>query len=158
MPQTIRQGSNNGDVGKWQAIIGAAVDNVFGPETKEKTIAWQKAHGLDADGVVGPKTWAAAGQAVAAQAQKNLETVAAVASRSLATGTPPPPTRTPIVVPRTPVEHVKAAASKAKDVVAEHVIAPVKEQTSALSVPMRIVAAGVAAFAGLIGWKALHKR
>ncbi len=31
----------------------------FGPKTRDRVKVWQKAHGLVADGVVGPKTWSA---------------------------------------------------------------------------------------------------
>lgn len=60
---TIRQGSGDRVTVKlWQSIIGASpVDGFFGPDTVAKTKAWQKAHGLGADGVVGPDTWKAAG-------------------------------------------------------------------------------------------------
>ena len=35
-------------------------DGLFSPGLKVATQAWQKAHGLDPDGVVGPATWGAA--------------------------------------------------------------------------------------------------
>ena len=50
----------------WQNILlnsGAniTVDGVFGPQTTALTKAWQAAHGLPADGIVGPMTWEAVG-------------------------------------------------------------------------------------------------
>ena len=33
------------------------VDGIFGPKTKQAVIAFQKAHGLTCDGIIGPKTW-----------------------------------------------------------------------------------------------------
>jgi len=42
--------------------IGKA-DGIFGPKTKQGVIAFQTSRGLGADGIVGPKTWAALGEA-----------------------------------------------------------------------------------------------
>jgi Putative peptidoglycan binding domain len=54
-------------VGAWQSILfadgyltlcgGSGIDGHFGPLTKAATQSWQGAHGLAADGIVGPKTW-----------------------------------------------------------------------------------------------------
>lgn len=35
-----------------------SIDGVFGRQTRDRVIAFQKRHGLTADGVVGPRTWA----------------------------------------------------------------------------------------------------
>lgn len=57
------------DVVKWQTILKAqgynigAVDGIFGAKVKAATIAWQKANGLTADGIVGDKSWQKAGLA-----------------------------------------------------------------------------------------------
>lgn len=62
---TIRNGSSGAAVLQWQGYllsqgIQLTVDGQFGPETVAATQAWQTAHGLTADGVVGPATWAKA--------------------------------------------------------------------------------------------------
>lgn len=58
---TIRQGSKGSDVTAWQQIIGVSpADGNFGAGTLSATKAWQTAHHLTADGVVGPATWSAA--------------------------------------------------------------------------------------------------
>jgi hypothetical protein len=55
---TIRQGSTGPVVSKWQKHLGLIGDGQFGPETHRLTIAFQRLHGLQQDGVVGPSTWA----------------------------------------------------------------------------------------------------
>jgi peptidoglycan hydrolase-like protein with peptidoglycan-binding domain len=47
-------------------VLGVVADGAFGPITERETIAWQLAHTLNGDGVVGPKTWAAANVAAKA--------------------------------------------------------------------------------------------
>lgn len=56
---TIKNGSKGKAVKIWQIIIGCNPDGVFGPITRGKTIEWQRARGLVADGIVGPRTWKA---------------------------------------------------------------------------------------------------
>lgn len=42
-----------------QAAVGVKADSYYGPDTVKAVKAFQKAHKLDADGIVGDKTWAA---------------------------------------------------------------------------------------------------
>ena len=64
---TLRRGSNGEAVEELQAILNAKygaeleVDGVFGTKTEKAVKAFQNAHNLSADGIVGPKTWAALG-------------------------------------------------------------------------------------------------
>ena len=55
---TIRIGSRGVHVGRVQAAVGVRVDEDYGPVTERAVMTFQAAHGLAADGVVGPKTWA----------------------------------------------------------------------------------------------------
>ena len=61
--QTIRLGSVGVDVQAWQRAIGIVADGVFGPKTRAMTVAFQTTHHLTADGVVGTETWRAVGLA-----------------------------------------------------------------------------------------------
>lgn len=61
---TIRQGSRGNEVAELQLRLRAQgydlePDGIFGPMTRECLRTYQSTHGLDADGVAGPKTWAA---------------------------------------------------------------------------------------------------
>lgn len=63
---TIQEDSTGKAVRLWQVILGFTKDDVdgkFGPDTKEKTIAFQKKvfpkDATEWDGIVGPKTWKA---------------------------------------------------------------------------------------------------
>lgn len=40
-----------------QRVVGVTVDGLCGPDTQKAIKAWQKAHSLEADGIVGIKTW-----------------------------------------------------------------------------------------------------
>lgn len=60
---TLKQGSRGAAVTQLQQKLKAkgfnvATDGDFGPKTKAAVISFQRANGLSADGVVGPKTWA----------------------------------------------------------------------------------------------------
>ena len=58
-PGVLRKGSQSAAVKFVQSCVGAKRDGVFGRGTRAKVIKWQRAHGLVADGIVGPATWAA---------------------------------------------------------------------------------------------------
>jgi peptidoglycan hydrolase-like protein with peptidoglycan-binding domain len=63
---TLRQGAKGAAVVTLQQRLRSAGYNIpadgdFGPRTRAAVVAFQKKHGLAADGVVGPKTWAKLG-------------------------------------------------------------------------------------------------
>lgn len=60
----IQEGSTGTAVKQAQCLLdmwGAdlSIDGDFGPATNSATLTFQRAHGLDVDGQIGPKTWAA---------------------------------------------------------------------------------------------------
>lgn len=59
--RVLSVGSSGSDVRALQAKIGAKVDGHFGWETYGKVLMFQRAHGLQRDGVVGPRTSRALG-------------------------------------------------------------------------------------------------
>lgn len=64
---TVSYGSRGDAVRKLQELLNAlgydcgSVDGIFGSKTKAAVLAFQKANGLAADGIVGPLTWAKLG-------------------------------------------------------------------------------------------------
>lgn len=60
---TLREGMTGPDVQRWQTTLNITADGAFGPQTTAATKAFQIAHGLPDDGIVGPLTQAAAGLA-----------------------------------------------------------------------------------------------
>jgi len=54
---TLRRGMTGDLTRQVQAKVGATVDGNFGPKTEAAVRAFQRARGIVADGIVGPKTW-----------------------------------------------------------------------------------------------------
>lgn len=54
--KTLKLGSKGPDVKMLQTKLGLLADGIFGKNTKGAVVAFQKAHNLTADGIVGPKT------------------------------------------------------------------------------------------------------
>ena len=64
--KTLKKGCKGDEVKTLQKLLNKegynlVVDSDFGQKTHDALVAWQKAHGLVADGIVGPKTWKALG-------------------------------------------------------------------------------------------------
>ena len=53
----LKRGSKGEEVTKLQVKLGVEAIGVFGPKTEEAVKAWQRANGLDDDGIVGNGTW-----------------------------------------------------------------------------------------------------
>lgn len=56
-PPTIKRGDVGEDVKVVQIWLGLVNDGVFGPVLEQEVIKFQRANGLEDDGIVGPKTW-----------------------------------------------------------------------------------------------------
>lgn len=56
---TLRRGATGELVDQIQEKVEVSVDSKFGPKTEAAVRAFQRAHGLVPDGIVGPNTWAA---------------------------------------------------------------------------------------------------
>jgi GH25 family lysozyme M1 (1,4-beta-N-acetylmuramidase) len=54
---SIKEGSRGKDVERIQRAIGVNPDGIFGTKTKAAVKAYQTRHNLNADGIVGVKTW-----------------------------------------------------------------------------------------------------
>lgn len=55
----LRKGSKGEEVKIVQTYVGVTIDGDFGPKTEAAVKAFQRGHGLSADGIVGPYTWEA---------------------------------------------------------------------------------------------------
>ena len=53
----LRRGDKNAHVGEVQRVLGLPMDNDFGSLTEAAVKAFQRAHGVSADGIIGPVTW-----------------------------------------------------------------------------------------------------
>ena len=60
--EAMKFGDSGEDVKRWQRLLNIKADGDFGNATEEATRLFQTAHRLTVDGIVGPKSWAAAEQ------------------------------------------------------------------------------------------------
>lgn len=64
---TLRRGDKNDYVLHWQKYLSmagfyhGAIDGIFGAQTEQAVKDWQKANGLNPDGIIGAKSWGALG-------------------------------------------------------------------------------------------------
>lgn len=66
-PSTVQLGDAGQDVALLQSALAGSstatgIDGQFGPQTRSAVEAFQTAHGLTADGIVGPQTWKKLGE------------------------------------------------------------------------------------------------
>lgn len=109
---TMKEGDNGPVVRAIQQLVGVGVDGGFGPMTNNAVVAWQRAHGLVADGIVGVNTWRAALKATA-PAAPTATAPAAQAPKPPANVAPPKVTApTPIKTEDDPPAAKAAAYSK----------------------------------------------
>jgi peptidoglycan hydrolase-like protein with peptidoglycan-binding domain len=64
--QSISGMAADGSDEKWrpsitriQSVVAVRIDGLYGPNTMHAVTGWQAGHHLQADGLTGPKTWAA---------------------------------------------------------------------------------------------------
>ena len=55
----LKQGSRGAAVRALQSKLGVTADGIFGPNTRQAVIGFQRKHSLSPDGIVGENTWAA---------------------------------------------------------------------------------------------------
>ena len=72
--EIYKKGSKGAVVKHIQKIVGAYQDGVYGDLTVESVKAWQTAHGLKGDGIVGPATMAKMVQYMATEERKPVKT------------------------------------------------------------------------------------
>ena len=76
-PRTLRKGNRGTDVEELQRTLNAdpryptKVDGIYGADTAASVRAFQADHGLNADGIVGPKTWEALRQTEADETEED---------------------------------------------------------------------------------------
>lgn len=73
--ETIKLGSRGESVKELQRKLALAVDGIFGKVTDEAVRAFQTAHNLKCDGIVGAKTWAALGASGSVQNRRKITEV-----------------------------------------------------------------------------------
>jgi putative chitinase len=116
----LKRGSEGEDVKKLQSLLGVDVIGKFGPKTEEAVKSWQSAHGLTADGIVGPGTWA-----------KMFPTAGAPAPAMVA-----PPAPAPVSIP----SNSGFKLEKLRGHIPDHVIAQIPDTAArfGITTPLRL--------------------
>lgn len=165
----LRRGSVGPYVQQWQKIIAVDTDGKFGPGTETATKAWQKARGLEADGVVGVNSWNRA--QTDSGTPLTMAQVVQQAANQIAQGPKPPvgtvvkppvaaPIKPPVAAP-TPsvINNAREYVSNATPAAVKETVAAVTTQLATLNAktPVWVKAMGVTTtmLAGLIGFKVL---
>jgi peptidoglycan hydrolase-like protein with peptidoglycan-binding domain len=60
-PELLRVGSSGATISAVQRALGIPADGIYGPRTRRAVMAYQRVHGLIVDGIVGPQTLSALG-------------------------------------------------------------------------------------------------
>jgi hypothetical protein len=60
-PTLLRVGSSGSTISAVQRALGIPADGIYGPRTRRAVMAYQRVHGLIVDGIVGPQTLSALG-------------------------------------------------------------------------------------------------
>jgi len=116
---TLRRGNQGDEVADLQTILNARygadleVDGNFGKSTEAAVKAFQKANGLTADGVVGPKTWKALG------VTGNTNPPADNGNNEIKPSEPPTQPAT-ISIPLTDWKEIKAAVMSAYHIIKQY--------------------------------------
>ena len=85
----LEVGAKGGDVSAVQRALGTPVTGVFDPKTKAAVVSFQRHHGLEVDGIVGPQTRGALGLAPAqASVGGSATTTSSAGAGSSGTGAP----------------------------------------------------------------------
>ena len=75
---TIEPGATGAQVSRLQSALHVKADGDFGPETEDAVYQYQATHGLQVDGIVGPKTTAAITSDALAKAPSSKDAIALV--------------------------------------------------------------------------------